>query len=111
MAIIPAGVKVADSSFGVAYRDREGNIFFMIPRSIQEVIEVSVTNGRGYMNPEDFKRELDIPYAENPLQDKISPEIFCYGRMELPRFIGWNEDLRNGHPSYEKLIHAVISLE
>ncbi|MBU2053329.1 MAG: hypothetical protein ABIJ14_02840 [Nanoarchaeota archaeon] len=110
MAIIPAGVKVADSSLGVAYRDRKGNVFFMIPRSMQEIIESRVTNGRGYMNPEDLKSRLNIPYAENPFKNNITPEIFCYRRMELPKFIGWNEDLRNGHPSYEKLIHTIISL-
>jgi len=109
MAIIPAGVKVAESSLGDAYKDRKGNVFFMIPRSIEEIIEASVTNGRGYMNPEDLSR-LEIPYAENPTKKHIRPETFCFRRMELSKFMGWREDLRNGHPPYGQLIHAVISL-
>ena len=110
MAIIPAGIKVGDSSFGKVYQDRKGNSFFMIPRSFKEIIEARVTNGRGYVTNKD-KDYLNIPYSENPHKDKINPEIFCFRRMDISKYFGWNEDVKNGHPAYRKLIHNVISLD
>lgn len=106
MAIIPAGVKVASSSFGDAYQDREGNFFVITPRSLAEVIEARVTNGGNYISP--GKGMFEVPYAENGHQEKLDPIIFCLNRMEESFSPIWKEDLREGHPSYKKTFFQAI---
>ena len=106
MTIIPIGKKVGNSSLGPIYQNFKG-LFFLIPRSLLEIIEARVTNGRGYVSSE---RNLEIPYAENPLKKNINPEIFCYARMDISKFFGWNEDVREGHPDDSCGYHQVISL-
>ena len=109
MTILPAGKVVANSSFGKVYQDSRG-VFFPVFHSLLEVIEARATNGRGYIeiNPESI---FDIPYAENPKQDTIIPETFCFRRMDHSKFPSWREDLEEGHPDYSSLYHEVISLD
>ena len=80
MVIIPAGKKVGRlSKFGDVYEDRKG-LFLVMKRTLAEVIEANVTNGRGY-----------------------------YTNSERDKFPGWEEDVREGHPSYSKFYVKILN--
>jgi len=105
MSIILAEEKLGTSGFGDVYKDNRG-LFFIVERTIQEIVEANVTNGRGYI-PRSF---FDVPFAESPLKEKINPEIYCYRRLRLDKFPSWKQDVKEGHPEYSKLYHKTISL-
>ncbi|MDP3986860.1 MAG: hypothetical protein Q8P81_01395 [Nanoarchaeota archaeon] len=90
MAIIPSGRNVGTSSMGDIYEDSHGS-FFVDERTMAEVIEATVTNGIGFFRPGEYGRS----------------RISCYS----PKFPSFREDLAEGHPSYSKLCHQVVSIE
>jgi len=95
--IIPAGKETGNSVLGKIYEDKKGK-FFLQERSLDELIEGIVTNGRGYIEI-DKKNWSNIPYAEHPMKEKINPEIWCYRRMQTKSMWGFLDDLKEGHPN------------
>lgn len=107
MAIVPAGKLIGKGSFGKIYEDQKGN-FWIKEKTIQEIIEANVTKGRGYVN---LDNPFKIPYAENPLKDKINPKIFCFVNLQKDKFPGFMQNMKEGHPTYSKLYHNTIFLK
>jgi hypothetical protein len=107
MMIHPLGKLAGDSSLGKVYQNSKG-VFWVVSRLLSDIIEARVTNGRGYI---DIENPLNAPYAENSHKKDIDPRKFCYKRLENSKFLGWEEDLAEGHPDYSCLYHQVIHLD
>jgi hypothetical protein len=104
--IIPAG-KCEGEMLDAPLRSDPHGLFYVIPKTIAELIEASVTNGRGYIN---LASIFSAPYAENPMADKIDPEEFCVKRLHHDKFPNWREDLEEGHPEYSKVYIDIIKI-
>jgi hypothetical protein len=67
MAIIPAGEKKKGQlMFSEVYEDEEG-LFWIVERTLAEIIEANVTNGRGFI-PKEYD-PFKTPFAEHKIQD------------------------------------------
>jgi len=95
--IIPSDEKIGKCHLGDAYKDEEG-AFVLCERSLLEIIEATVTNGRGYEPQNKSFQSND----EVRLKLSLLPE-----RCEFPT---WQEDVEEGHPEYSKLYYVVHSM-
>ena len=106
--IIPFGNIISDD-FYEKICEREGKNYLLQERNLIQTIEATVTRGRGYI--EVHKNNImQIPFSENPMKDKIDPEIWCARLLECDKYPNFMEDLREGHPEYSEIKYEVINL-
>jgi len=91
--MVPAG-KYLNTSFGWdLYEDNEGRIYSPIRKTLSEVIELAVTDGRTFYHINDSELSDE--------KERLDYTLECMEDREFTSS-AWHESVADGHPEYVK---------